>query len=38
MKALNLPCAPEGYRYDTSQNPPELVKILDDKPSELKSK
>jgi len=26
IKALNLPIAPEGYKYDMSKSPPELVK------------
>lgn len=26
QKALDLPAAPEGYRYDMTRSPPELVK------------
>lgn len=26
LKAFDMPEAPEGYRYDTTKSPPELVK------------
>ena len=32
LRALNLPPAPDGYKYDMSTTPPELVKKTSTKP------